>query len=56
MHKVFVSSHHNNDQYYKDLLVEMAYRRRVFVDGSADAGDVDELLPDERIRQIFRDN
>lgn len=56
MHKVFVSYHHNNDQYYKDLLVEMAYRHRVFTDRSVDKGNVDDLLPDERIRQIIRDN
>ena len=55
MHKVFISYHHANDQRYKEHLVEMGHLHRIFIDKSVDTGDIDEDLPDERIREIIRD-
>ena len=55
MHKVFISYHHSNDQRYKNELVEMADRHRVFIDKSVDTGDIDDSLTDARIREIIRD-
>ena len=55
MHKVFISYHHANDQRYKEHLVEMGHRHRIFIDKSVDTGDIDEDFPDERIREIIRD-
>jgi len=54
-HKVFISYHHKNDQYYKDALVKMNERYSIFIDHSIDTGDVSDALPDERIREIIRD-
>jgi len=54
MHKVFVSYHHRNDQQYKENLVGMA-TGHVFLDRSVHSGDIDERLPDQRIRKIIRD-
>ena len=55
MHKVFISYHHGNDQSYKNELVEIADQHEVFIDKSVDTGDIDDSLPDERIREIIRD-
>ena len=55
MHKVFISYHHRSDQNYKEELVEMADRYNVFIDKSVDTGNIDDSLPDERIREIIRD-
>lgn len=55
MHKVFISYHHYNDQDYKNNLVKMAREHKLFVDKSVDTGDIDDSLPDERIREIIRD-
>ena len=54
MHKVFVSYHHANDQWYREALVAMA-TGHVFLDRSVHSGDIDEHLPDQRIREIIRD-
>lgn len=56
MHKVFTSYHHRNDQEYKKKLVAMADKHDVFVDKSVDTRDIDSSLPDERIREIIRDD
>lgn len=55
MHKVFISYHHKNDQYYKEELLRIN-NDSIFIDGSVDTGDIDEDLPDERIRTIIRDD
>ena len=55
MHKVFISYHHYNDQDYKDDLVTLACQHEIFIDKSVDTGDIDDSLPDERIREIIRD-
>ena len=46
-HKVFVSYHHENDQQYKDLLVEEMAAD--IVDRSVEDGDIDERLRTEAI-------
>ncbi|MCY3629773.1 MAG: TIR domain-containing protein [Bacteroidetes bacterium] len=55
MHKVFISYHHENDQFYKDSLVQMSRQFGIFIDQSVDTGHINDSLPSERIRQIIRD-
>jgi hypothetical protein len=55
MHKVFISYHHRNDDDYKCDLLEMNKRHSIFIDRSVDTGDVNDALPDDRIREIIRD-
>lgn len=55
MHNVFISYHHDNDQYYKEVLVAMGRHFSAFVDRSVDTGDISEDLPDEAIRRRIRD-
>ena len=55
MHKVFISYHHNSDQYYKNRLVEIGDEYRVFIDQSVDTGDISDYLSDEAIREKIRD-
>jgi len=57
MHKVFISHHHGNDQWYKEKLVEFGGRYSIFVNRSVDTGDIP--IPDEwtaqQIRREIRD-
>ncbi len=61
MHKVFISYHHQKDQYYKGELLEInnyykqMYGNPIFIDRSVDTGDISENLSDENIRQKIRD-
>ena len=55
MHKVFISYHHENDQAYKNRLIEMGKNFGVFIDRSVDSGDIPEGLTDETIRERIRD-
>ena len=55
MHKVFISYHHQNDQYYKNTLIEYGKRYGVFIDKSVDTGDISENLSDQDIREKIRD-
>ena len=55
-HKVFISYHHNNDQWYKNELLRLNEIHNIFIDGSVDTGDIDDRLDNETIRQIIRDN
>ena len=55
MHKVFVSFHHNNDQEFKDSLVNWAETNNVFIDGSVDMGEIPEYWDDQQIREYIRD-
>ena len=55
MHKVFISYHHENDQLYKDALVEFGERHSVFVDRSVDMGDIPDTWTDQQIRRAIRD-
>lgn len=34
MHKVFISYHHENDQWYKDQLIQLGKHYSVFIDKS----------------------
>lgn len=54
-HKVFISYHHENDEIYKNKLVEIAKLHNLFIDSSIHAGDINDNLPDEQIRTIIRD-
>ena len=55
MHKVFISYHHENDQFYKDILVTCAKENGIFEDYSVNTGDIDDSLSDEQIRVKIRD-
>ena len=52
-HKVFVSYHHENDQQYKDRLVEEIAAD--IVDRSVEDGDIDDFLRTEAIWEKIRD-
>ena len=56
MHKVFISYHHANDQWYKEKLVEFGKLHSIFLDRSVDTGDIPDEWGDQRIRQEIRDN
>ena len=53
VHKVFVSYHHEIDQFHKDEFVSMM--RGNIVDNSVDDGDIGDGLNTEYIRQKIRD-
>ena len=55
MHKVFISYHHENDQPYKEYLVDMGERWGLFIDGSVDTGDIRETRDAQKIRRKIRD-
>lgn len=55
MHKVFISYHHENDQRYKEDLVEFGERHSIFIDQSVDTGEILDDLSDQQIREIIRD-
>ena len=54
-HKVFISYHHMNDQYYKNTLEEMNDKHEIFVNRSVALGDIDDSEEPQRIREIIRD-
>ena len=54
-HKVFISYHHANDQFYKEKLLEFNENHDIFIDKSVDTGDIDDNLSDENIRTKIRD-
>ena len=56
MHKVFVSFHHANDQWYKDELVKWGTGNKVFIDGSVDMGEIPDNWDAQHIREYIRDN
>ena len=56
MHKVFISYHHANDQYYKNYLVWMGEYHKIFIDRSVDTGDIADNLSDQAIREKIRDD
>ena len=55
MHKIFISYHHDNDQWAKDALIEWNNANQVFVDRSVDLGEISDSLSDEEIRVKIRD-
>ena len=54
-HKVFISYHHKNDQYYKNELAMYASRYNIFEDASVNTGGISDELTDQQIRTIIRD-
>lgn len=56
MHKVFVSFHHANDQWYKDEFVRWGTENNVFIDGSVDMGEIPDNWDAQHIREYIRDN
>ena len=56
MHKVFISYHHANDQFYKECLVWMGNQYKIFIDQSVDTGDISDNLTDQAIREKIRDD
>ena len=55
-HKVFISYHDANDGSYKESLLLLNRAYDLFVDASVDTGGIDDTLPDQRIREIIRDD
>ena len=55
MHRVFISYHHANDQWYKEELIRWGERYGVFIDGSVHVGDIPDDWDDEKIRITIRD-
>lgn len=55
MHRVFISYHHDNDQYYKDTLVSIGKEYEIFEDYSVNTGDIPDNWNDEEIREEIRD-
>ena len=55
MHRVFISYHHDNDQWYKNELVKFGKDNNIFEDWSVDTGDISDDLTDEQIRVKIRD-
>ena len=56
MHRVFISYHHENDQQYKNLLVNFGHQHKIFIDVSVNTGDISDNLSDEQIRTRIRDD
>ena len=54
-HKVFITYHHKLDQGFRNHLVSMGERYRIFIDRSVDTGDISDQLSDEVIRENIRD-
>lgn len=56
-HKTFVSYHHANDQYYRDLFETMfAHHYDIMLSQSVQIGDIDANLNTEYVRQRIRDD
>ena len=55
MHRVFISNHHEKDQWYKEKLIEINKQYSIFIDMSVDTGDIPDNWSDEEIRQEIRD-
>lgn len=55
MHKVFISFHHQNDQWAKDELCRWNEENSIFIDKSVDTDDIDDALSSETIRIKIRD-
>lgn len=55
MHKVFISYHHENDQWAKNELLQWNDEEEIFIDRSVDTGDISDELTDEEIRVKIRD-
>ena len=56
VHRVFISYHHDNDQYYKETLSGIGESTGIFLDESVNTGEIDDNLPAETVRRRIRDN
>ena len=56
MHKVFISYHHANDQWYKEKLVEFGEMYSTVLDRSVDTGGIPDNWTDQQIRRAIRDD
>lgn len=56
MHRVFISYHHANDQWYKEELIHWGEQHGVLIDDSVHPGDIPDEWDDEKIRVEIRDN
>lgn len=55
-HRAFICYHHENDQYYKNLLEQKAKDEGLFINWSVGDGDIPEDWSDKKIRKFIRDN
>lgn len=55
MKDIFISYHHDNDQWAKEELLELNRINNIFRDGSVNTGDIPDDLSDEAIRTKIRD-
>ena len=56
-HKVFISYHHKNDEYYKEQFIQnFTNLFDGFLSKAVEEGDINPLLPTDTIRQQIRDN
>jgi hypothetical protein len=53
--KVFISYHHQNDQGYKQALLDINQEHKIFIDASVNIGDIDDGLSSQLIRRKIRD-
>lgn len=54
-HKVFISFHHANDQWFKDELVRFGEDNGIFIDGSVEMGEIPDDWDAKQIREYIRD-
>lgn len=55
-HRVFISYHHENDQWAKDRLIELNNKYNIFIDESVNTGDIPDYWENQKIRTEIRDN
>ena len=56
-HKVFISYFHEDDQYYKDYLLDLNKTYNIFDDYSVHEDEIDDTgMTDEQVRREIRDN
>ncbi len=56
-HKVFISYHHANDEYYKNIFIGFfAGLQNSFISKAVELGDIDTYLKTETIRNKIRDD
>lgn len=54
-HKVFISYHHQNDQWYKNELVRLGEANDIFIDCSVELGEIPDDWDAQKIREYIRD-
>ena len=56
LHNVFISYHHEKDQWAKNALVNMNELHGIYAERSVRDGEISDQLPTETIRKMIRDN